>query len=52
MVFQVLQVLAKQVKLVLEEKPIDFKVITQKMIEINYDKVVEKWQVRLKSYLY
>ncbi|RZC35349.1 engulfment and cell motility protein 1-like, partial [Asbolus verrucosus] len=48
---KVIHVLTKQVKLVLEEKPLDFKTLTERMVETNYEKVVEIWQREKKEEL-
>ncbi|XP_001815393.2 engulfment and cell motility protein 1 isoform X2 [Tribolium castaneum] len=41
---KVIHVLAKQVRVVLEAKPMDFKKMTEKMVETSYNTVVEIWQ--------
>jgi cupin superfamily acireductone dioxygenase involved in methionine salvage len=43
--------LGKQVRLVLESKPMDFKMLTKKMIETDYKNVVDVWQNEKKEKL-
>ncbi|KAJ8954982.1 hypothetical protein NQ318_000413 [Aromia moschata] len=40
----VMHALEKQVKMVLEKRPIDFKELTEEMTEVNFDVVMKQWQ--------
>lgn len=39
-------VLQKQIQLVLDEKPMDLKILTKKIADISYESVITEWQVK------